>query len=177
MTAWIVLRTSGRSTLPLARSLSSDGFEAWTPSAKIRPQGRRGKLCVPIIPTFVFARARHLWNLVSLSDDPLSRHEGFSVMRHMDGRGYPLVEDSELEPLRSEEGRVIPKEERKVLGCGEIVRLPEGPFAGMSGIVESADHKHAWVRFGGFRQPVKIAAFLLRSDMSERFRLETDMAA
>lgn len=182
--SWCVLRCSGRSTLPLAASLSTDGLECWTPAETIRPRGKRGKLAVPMIPTFVFASARHLWTLVSLSEDPRSRHDGFSVMRHCGGRGYPLIDDAELEPLRIEERGKADEAHREALKAnppvftgGDQVECPERGFLGLSGIVESADRKYAWVRFPGFNQTAKIATFLLRPNGSNRLRSETDMAA
>ena len=33
---WFILRTAGRSTLPLASSLAEDGFEVWTPVRTMR---------------------------------------------------------------------------------------------------------------------------------------------
>lgn len=84
------------------------------------------------------------------------------MFRHCGGLG--LVEDLDLEPLRSAENRAAPKRRRQTFGVGQCVRIPEGSFGGMTGIVERADGKFTLVCFGGNIR-VKIASFLLRPDM------------
>lgn len=176
MTAnWIILRTAGRSTLPLARSLAADGIEAWTPSEANRKRGRRGKERKPILPTFVFAQAHHLWRLVSLSEDPRSRHDGFSVFRHMDR--FPIVPDDQLEPLRSAEYQAAPEEEQPVYGKGECVRVAEPSFAGLPGIVDLPGRKYTMVLFPLSPIPMKIRTFLLRPDEAYKLQSATDAAA
>jgi hypothetical protein len=159
--AWIILRTAGRSTLPLAATLAVDGFDVWTPAVTLGPPRKRVE--APIVPTYVFAKARHLWTLVSLSEDPTHRHEGFSVFRHYDR--YPLIEDRELEPLRYEERKGAPPECRRVFLPGEEVRVACGPGTGKKGIVEYARGKFAMVDFGGSMR-VKINAFILQPIMA-----------
>lgn len=169
--SWIVLRCSGRSTLRLAETLTQDGFSCWSPIERVRERGRRGKQSVPLLPTFVFASACHLWSLVALSEDPMSRHDGFSVMRHGCGLGYPIIRDSELDAVRKEERDLLDAAHRAALKAappkvekGDEVRCPEAGFDGMTGIVESADKKFAWVRFPGAIRPAKIATYLLQPD-------------
>lgn len=161
---WCILRTSPSRTMALAASLRRAGFDAWTPieTKSFRPRGRRGKTEaeVPIMPTFVFAKSRHLVDLAALAEDPSQDHERFSVYRHL-GR-IPLVADVELEALRSEEIRAVPKEKQRVYGVGASVRVPEGAFRGMTGMVEDSDRRFTLVCFGSMR--VKIATFLLRPD-------------
>jgi hypothetical protein len=117
---------------------------------------------IPIMPTFVFARARHLVDLLGLSERRSEHHEGFSVFHHY-GR-IPLVDDAELEALRSEERRTAPKQSRHVFPKGERVRVPTGAFGGMIGEVEEGNDRFTMVCFGG-GATVKIATFLLRSDL------------
>jgi hypothetical protein len=111
---WCILRTSGRRTLGLASSLSAVGIEAWTPKRTLkRPvPGRRpeknGKRILmevdaPIIPTFVFAPARHIHALASMANDPIGLHHGFSIFSHA-GR-IPLIGDREISGLKDEEQR------------------------------------------------------------------------
>lgn len=161
---WCVLRTSGRGTLSLADSLSGAGIEAWAPRRELdvrRPRSRcRSRRIVPLMPSYVFARVRHLEDLVRLSDRP-GRHEGFSLFRYF-GK-LALFSDDALEPLRSAETRALPRRRRRTYRPGQMVRVPEGNFGGMSGIVERSDGRYTMVCFGGSIR-VKIATFLLREN-------------
>lgn len=114
---WCILRTSGGRTLKLADSLIEAGFEAWTPRRTFkRPKVGRCTLIdgrkptiemeAPILPTFVFARASHLFNLEALASDPASPHPAFSIFRYSDFREanrIPLVSDSEVRGLQDAE--------------------------------------------------------------------------
>jgi hypothetical protein len=109
---WIILRTTGAKTLPLARSLREAGFDVWTPErvmrrvrahARLLPGGKRPTIDVdaPIMPTLVFARAVHLGELAIASVAAVSPHPSFSIFRHA-GR-VPLVGDAQIDGLRAEE--------------------------------------------------------------------------
>lgn len=160
---WCILRTAGRLTLPLAESLASRGFDVWTPAeVKLgRARGRRGRAETrkPMMPTFVFARAGHLWSLVSLAEDPACPHEGFSVFRHLDR--YPVIADAELEPLRMSEVRAIPLDQLQTFERGERVLVPSGSFCGLGGQVVESNGRFTLVCFGGHMQ-VKISTFILQ---------------
>lgn len=163
MSDWCILRTSGRGTLRLAESLTRDGIEAWTPSALIerrRPRSRaKSEKPVPIMPSYVFASARHLERIMLLAERPGS-HDAFSLFHYFGG--IALCADKDLEPLRSAEKRALPKSRQRGFRPGQTVRVPEGSFGGMSGIVERSDGGYTMVCFGGSIR-VKIATFLLRS--------------
>lgn len=111
MSRWLILRTSGGQTLPLAASLRAAGFDVWTPSRTLRrfvpaktPTGLRMiETDAPILPTFVFAREQQLATLAIAAGTEPSPHPAFSVFRHA-GR-VPLVGDREIEGLRAEEAR------------------------------------------------------------------------
>lgn len=174
---WCILRTSGARTLPLAKSLGDEGFEVWTP---IEVQSRRlprSKIKVerdaPIMPTFVFVRATRLRDIFRILSLPRSPHPSFSIFRHM-GR-IPIIADHEIESLRSEEKRAAPKARRRVFAAGERVRVPEGSFGGMSGAVVEGNGKFTIVCFG--RKEVKIATWLLRTDLVQAERPQLDAAA
>jgi hypothetical protein len=179
LTGWCILRTSGRYTLPLAASLRKAGFEAWTPSyvqQRRLPRAKaRAERPMPLLPTFVFAKARHVPDLVLLADDPTKDHEGFSVFRYL-GR-IPLIADVELEALRTEENRAAPKQKQRVYREGEAVKLSQGSFAGLPGVVQDGgDRRYTFVAFGGTMR-VKISTFLLRSDEAYRLQPATGTAA
>lgn len=155
---WIILRTSGRCTLALAASLTSAGYEVWTPTLILKSEARR-ETPAPITPTFVFARAGRMVDLIELSVSPLRGHDEFSVFHYFNR--IPLIEDCELEALRTAENKAAPKRNRRPYSQGERVRVPDGPFAGMSGVVERVEGQFATIGFGGSMR-CKIAAWHLR---------------
>lgn len=165
---WCILRCAPARTLKLAASLDDAGIEAWTPGET--QQRRRGRarervdVEAPIMPTFVFARASHLPAIADVVRAPVSPHPAFSLFR-LHGR-IPLVAERDIAALRriEERGRLRQlRGERRVIPIGTEIRMTEGSFAGMAGVVEDGDGKFALVAFGGsFR--VKIATFLLRTD-------------
>lgn len=165
---WCILRTGGGSTLPLARSLERGGFHAWTPvEFQTRRVGRnreRVEREVCVMPTYVFAKAYHLPDLVALSMAQFSPHPDFSVFRYFDR--FPLIADDSLSHLRAIERRTAPKPAAPVFSQGERVRLTEGGFAGMSGVVETSKGEYTLVCFPNFQIPIKIASFLLLPDMA-----------
>lgn len=162
MSDWCILRTAGKNTLELADSLKRDGYPVWAPTKVLPRRLPRTKVQidypVALMPTYVFAAARYLSDLLVLSDIPRKKQPDFSVFHYM--RRIPLILDSELAGLRNEEARSIPKGKRKQLKIGDLVRIEDGAFAGMSGVVQYDAGKYAMVLFGGFA--VKIATFLLR---------------
>lgn len=177
MSDWCILRTAGRSTLPLVKSLAEAGYEVWTPSAvplKI-PRRRRKTEDEPraaMTPTYVFARARHVFELIALASSPTRNHEGFTVFHTI--YGIPLVTDKSLNGLRAEEDRLESKREEQArrqrskgkgeaFPIGETVRIPDGSFAGMDGMVAESDARHTIVLFGGSMR-LKISTFILREN-------------
>lgn len=169
---WCILRTAGGRTLPLARSLSDAGFDVWTPETvqqrRRGPSRERVEVAAPIMPTFVFARECHLGDLVGLAGSPVNPHPPFSVFRYHGT--FPTIHDREIDALRTEEGRARlarRRNERHTFGLGARVNVPDGPFAGLSGVVEDEGNgKFALVCFGEWR--LKVATFLLRADEVEQ---------
>ena len=109
---WCLLRTSGGKTLRLTDWLVSAGYDAWTPRRTFkRPKpgkcemidGRKPMIEIdaPILPTFLFVRARHLVELAAIASDPASQHPGFSIYTHA-GRA-PEIADSAVAGLRQAE--------------------------------------------------------------------------
>jgi transcription antitermination factor NusG len=176
---WCILRMSGPRTLTLTRSLADAGIEAWTPTATrlIRVPRSRAKRerDFPIMPTFVFVRARHLAELRRCLSLPSNPHPAFSIFRH--GGGIPLIADGEIGSVRAieEQGQherqrardreadAARRAKRHHVAVGSEVEIPEGGFAGLTGIVEESDGRFALVCFGGSLR-VKVASFLLASD-------------
>lgn len=167
MGTWAILRTSGPRTLLLADSLNLHGIAAWTPVAIVRKRTMRGKRSAAerpaaIMPTFVFVPSQELPGLYPLAKSPLNPHPPFSVFK-FDGR-IPLVSDGEIERLKTEERRAVPKAKLAQFAKGQSVRVPEGSFAGMVGEVEKTDGGYTVVCFPAFgrHMTVKIATSILR---------------
>lgn len=178
MADWCILRCAASRTLALAESLTEAGFEVWTPVEVVRKRARRTAeredVRVPIMPSFLFARAGSLDELAALSRSPTLNylqwdrerrrmvtkgHSAFSVFRQH-GR-YPLVRDHMLAPLRIVEKRSRPRAAIRSFKPGECVRMIEGGFAGLTGTVEATQGQYTLVSFPGFPIAVKFATWLL----------------
>jgi transcription antitermination factor NusG len=169
---WCILRTNGRRTLTLAQSLNAAGIEAWTPreTRKRRlPRGRKGfkETEEPIVPSFVFARAIHLPDLLRVLAMPLSPHPSFSIFQHA-GRA-PVVADREIAHLQSAEDnarRAQLKTRRHDVEIGTKVCPTDGAFAGLEGVVEKVSGRSAQVRFNNCFV-VTVATWLLIDEAVE----------
>jgi hypothetical protein len=117
---------------------------------------RRDEQPAPLLPTFVFACAGRLMDLIEASSALKSPHPDFSIF-HYDGR-IPLIADEDLRGLRLSERKSVPTAKQRIFSQGEAVKVADGPFAGMSGIVQR-DGKFVLVTFD--RLEVQIARFLL----------------
>lgn len=175
-TDWIILRTSGRSTMRLAETLTEDGYEAWTPvetrNIRIPRANVRRTVKLPIMPSYVFARSSHLIDLIQLSAmKPKARrvlnqpaHADFSVMHYHDR--IPIIADHHLESLRSIEAKRTPRQKAErafAPGLSVRVKTEGGSFAGMKGRVERSDFGSTLVCFDN-RMIVKISTSLLLPD-------------
>jgi len=167
---WCILRTSAARTLNVVKSLNDAGIGAWSPKKTVTlRRGRqrvRHEVDAPILPTFIFVPSSFTDDIRRIVALPNSPHPPFSLFLYRDA--IPLILDSELKQLRSEEARhrdQVCKTKRYQLNKGEQVTVDaeESAFLGMTGVVESCDGKRAWVNFGGgFR--VNIGAWKLLSD-------------
>lgn len=175
---WIILRTAGRCTLGLAASLAEDGFDVWTPVEtgvfKVPRANVKRTVTRAMLPSYVFARADHLYDLLQLASMPnrqrrgprLSKpaHDSFSVMHLHDN--IPLIADAALTALRKIEARRTPRqmaEESLPVGCVVRVKPGSSGFDGMIGKVESGDRGTTLVWFNS-RYTAKIPTSLLQPD-------------
>ena len=154
---WCILRTAPSRTLRLAASLDEAGFRVWTPVECKTYRAPRSTAMIertnPIMPTFVFADADRLGELLMLSKAFVMEHPDFSVFRFQ-GRA-PIIRDASLATLRQVEQRAAAaadrrrrsKVKRPAFRQGEDVRVPGGPFQGMSGRVEQQRGKFVVVCF------------------------------
>lgn len=167
---WCILRTSGGRTLPLVRSLTDIGMEAFTPTETRKHKLRGGKTgtvekSVPMMPTFVFVRERHLAGLFDILRLPVSPHPSFSFFRHLGE--VQCTPDREVERLRDAEQRSKPRAARPTLPVGATVKPKEGPYVGMSGVVQSSKNGNCLVFFGGWMTVEIETLILLSTDVEE----------
>lgn len=172
--SWCILRMASADTLRVAKSLSDAGLEVWTPverrlSRLPRRKARVDRECA-LMPSYGFGRVEHIDELLRAAMMPNRQHPAFSVFHHRGG--IPLIAESELSALRDEEGRrgrVFDRLRRRgqrgaVFDPGAAVKITEGGFAGLSGIVEGAQGQYTLVSFEGFHKPIKVSSLLLLSD-------------
>jgi transcription antitermination factor NusG len=168
---WCILRCRGQDTLKLAASLGQLGYDVWTPvetlNKRIGPMRRKRSDTMPIMPSYIFAQMRHLIDLLGMSQVETNPNAGFSVFRH-NGR-FPLIAEEDLAPLRAFERKRIPIDQMPRFTKGEMVKLTEGGFAGLSGVVELTRGQYTLVTFPGFPMPIKISSLLLLGDNPQRF--------
>jgi transcription antitermination factor NusG len=173
---WFILRCAGRSTLPLAKTLAEDGFEVWTPvrtqTIRVPRMNVRREVKLPLLPSFVFARAEHMVDLIALEKRP-GRHHEFTVFRMLPryfswlyAPRLPTIRDKDLEPLRLSEQRAVPKKDQPRFDRGARVRAHSGVFEGMRGKVERCRDGKVQVIFEGGSKRWEIPAFLLSEEQA-----------
>lgn len=176
---WCILRMASGDTLRLVKSLKNAGIEAWAPVekrlAKMPRTGAPFDKETALMPTYVFASVDHVNELLRLALAPGQAHPKFTVFRHRGG--IPLIADDQLDALRGEEARkarVFEKWSRRgkkgpKLAAGSEVRLPDGPFAGMSGIVVDQQGQYTLIASSLFGRAfeIKVASLLLVENMAQ----------
>lgn len=159
---WCILRTAGRHTLGLAASLAQDGYEVWTPietrRVRVPRMNARRVIRTPLLKGFVFARERHLADLLDL----VRSRPGVLVM-YVNGEPA-TAKDEELEPLRRAEHMAEPKRWTSAFAKNTEVKITKGSFAGVAGVVESCNGREAelWVSVFGRHHRIKINTFNLK---------------
>ena len=189
MSDWCILRVSGRKTIALAESLRMDGFDAWTPvetrTIRVPRLNARREVRLPILPSYVFARAEHLVDLLQMAALPVKprrgaglrqpAHPDFSVVHAFDR--IPMVADRHLEGLRRIEKKRTPlRKAEKAFSPGLHVRVEGGSFGGMSGVVEKSDRGLTLVCFSD-RFLVKVPTSILNLDDVEGVQSAASEAA
>jgi transcription antitermination factor NusG len=173
---WAILRCSNCKTLELAASLVDAGFDAWSPAETISRRARSGtkreEVRRPLIASFVFARADRLDELLALSHSPTLNYRIWdSELRRMVTRGHPYfrvshlrhVPDEQLASLREIEHKRRPKGKAKAFNVGDEVRITEGGFEGLKGVVEECRGDYATVTIDDWGISPKIATWLLHT--------------
>ena len=172
--AWFILRMANVDTVKVYRALLAYGIEAWTPiERKVRRTPRKRLPYdseAALLPSYVFASAAQLDEVLKLSRRPNREIPQFSVLHHLNG--VPLIDDCQLDALRGEEGRLGKIFERlKRMGRkgpkllpGDSVKMHEGPMMGLSGVVEGQQGQYTLISFDGFPSSIKISSILLLPD-------------
>lgn len=174
--SWCILRMASADTLKVLRALQMVGLSVWTPVERRMKKMPRNDAQfdkeIPLMPSYVFGHVQNLPELLRLAMVPGTDLPRFSMFRHQGG--IPLIADDQLNALRAEEERttrVFEKLRRRGLkgpkfDGGMTVRTTEGPFEGLSGVVEGQRGEFTLVSYAGFHQPIKIASLLLVSDVA-----------
>lgn len=169
--SWLILRMASVDTLRSVDALTRTGCNVWTPierQAKRRPR-MRGVVekSIAMMPSYAFGHVDHLHELLRLSTGTRQDMPRFSIFHHHGC--IPLIAENALAPLRDEQSRKDRLFERirrqgvkaAFFPSGSAVRINDGGFEGLSGIVEDTKGQFTLVSFEGYHSPIKIASLLL----------------
>lgn len=171
---WCILRMGSAATLPVHDALKARGFNVWTPverTIRRTPISRtRFEKEHALMPSYVFAHVQHIEQLARLAMVPGPDHPRFTMFKHQGG--FPLIADCELDALRQFERdrhAVFEKHRRRglrgpVFQRDQRVKVPEGGFAGLTGVVQDQQGQYTLVSFAEFHKPIKIASILLEEE-------------
>jgi len=167
-------------------SLAGAGFDVWTPvETQVRRLPRSKKTVereMPVMPTYAFASADSLPDLLALSGAVDSSHPPFSIFRHRDH--FPLIAARSLAPLRdAEERQREAARKRRRAGepipafpAGNQVKVQDGVAAGMSGVVIEQRGRKVLVAFPNTLMAWEIDALILASDVVDTMQLHSTAA-
>lgn len=182
--SWCILRMASADTLRVFKALQGAGYDVWTPVEKRTKRMPRTRVPfdkeIALMPSYVFGSTAHLDEFQVMAMMPGKDTPRFSMFRYQGG--IPLIGEAQLAALRAEEARchsVFEKLRRRgikgpTFSRGDAVRLTEGGFAGMSGVVEDTRGRFTLVSFAGYHAPIQIASLLLQPDV---LAAETEIAA
>lgn len=192
MTDWCILRTAGRSTLPLAAQLGGDGFDVWTPiEYRARLAGRdreQVEQSVAILPGYVFASMDRRDDLLNMARSPTMNYRVWDAdQRRIVVKGYPhfsvflaggkvcAVSENSLSSLRALEAALARVAERRRskatpsgppprFRAGQIVRMVSHGCGGMDlTVVEPNKGKAVKLDHPEWLWPVEISAWKLQA--------------
>ncbi len=141
MRNWYALYTKPRSEKKATERLTINGFEVYCPLIKTVRQwsDRKKKVQLPMFPGYVFAHVTEIERTQVLMDA--------GVLNFVYWLGKPaIIRESEIEAIReiSENGIEV-QINSDVFEKGQLVKIPEGPFKGMTGMVDKLDKKKVMV--------------------------------
>jgi transcriptional antiterminator RfaH len=129
---WLVLYTKPRNEKKVTERLTNNGFEMYCPLVKTLRQwsDRKKKVKVPLFSSYVFINVDEKNRQLALHDP--------GVMNYVYWLGKPaVVRNSEIEAFRHivENGEEVIVEGAR-MEKGQFLEIQEGPFKGMTGIVD-----------------------------------------
>jgi hypothetical protein len=179
MGEWCILQMAAFRTLAVVKSLRAAGIEAWTPTATVRSRWARSRKYVDrdaaLLPSFAFAPAHSLTDLLEITHRPDSGHPAFTVFHGVDGQ--PYVGHINLDPLREyeltaraawqemieaqarEAKRKTKRSKARAYVLGQRVTVDKPAFAGLVGsIAVKKSNGDLELMFEGYSQGVTVAA-------------------
>ena len=173
--SWCILTCASTDTLRVVEALIEQGLSVWTPVdwcvARMPRTRARYDKAIPVMPGYVFGDVGHIDELVRLAGLRRRDFPNFRFLESERGRGLtPLIADSEDARLRAVFDRRKRKEaEAKApkLDVGTAVKMTDGAYAGLSGVVECSRGQDTMVHIPAFKRTVKVASLLLLSDMAQ----------
>lgn len=138
---WHVLYTKPRNEKKVTVRLGEAGYTVYCPLIKTVHQwsDRKKKVQIPMFPSYIFIYINEKNRQLPLRDP--------GVMKYVYYAGHPaIIRDIEVNAIREIENA---GSEIKVEGSGfekgQFVEIPEGPFKGMTGIVDKFDARKVLV--------------------------------
>lgn len=137
MNNWYAVYTKPRSEKKVTERLSYSGFEIYCPLIKTLRQwsDRKKKVQVPMFPGYVFVRVSENERSLILQDS--------GVLNYVYWLGKPaVVRDNEIDAIKeiAENGEEI-NINSDTFEVGKLVKIPGGPFKGMTGRVDKLDKR------------------------------------
>lgn len=170
MTRHCIIRMAGPRTLNVVQALQARGVDVWTPTGmrrNFKPRSTKyTDKTAPLLPTFAFARAEHIPQLLEITHSPAADIR-FSVFQR--GEDIPTVSSAALQPLLDYEAeqhaiwvgfieaqdRADRRKRKKTTArcyvMGQRVKVEKPAFAGLTGeIVEIRSNGDLVLEFAGF---------------------------
>lgn len=141
MTNWLAVYTKPRSEKKVTERLSDKGFEVYCPLIKTVRQwsDRKKKVQLPMFPGYIFVCVSEIERSQILQD--------YGVLNFVFWLGKPaIVRDSEIVAIReiAEHGNEV-HINSETFKIGQWVKIPDGPFKGMSGKIDKLDKRKIMV--------------------------------
>jgi len=137
MKNWYAIYTKPRSEKKVTERLSGSGIEAYCPLMKTLRQwsDRKKKVQLPMFPGYVFVYISEIERILVLQD--------YGVLNFVFWLGKPaIIRDNEINAIReiADRGEEI-NISSEAFEVGRLVKIPEGPFKGMTGTVDKLDKR------------------------------------
>ena len=129
-TSWFALYVKSKAEEQVSQHLRYKGYEEFLPLYKVRTRQGTIEKQKPLFPGYVFCRLNPAANGLIITTPGVISIVGFG------GKPIP-VETREIEALKKVAALGLQSEPWKLLTVGEMVRVEEGPLAGVAGILIS----------------------------------------